>query len=138
VLPVALALLVAGVWYARPRSSALPTALDGTVSAAITTHDANGWPSKPRIVRERARVRALVAALGVDQQPPAACPADYATAAFGIVLNGGDVYGRRNVYVWSFEADAGAPVVLVVTSSGCRSGPPADAEALRRELSSTW
>jgi hypothetical protein len=138
VIAVGIALVVAGVWYARPHSRPVPTALEGTVSVAITRHDANGWPSKPRILRDRPRVRAFVAALGVDEQPAAACPADYATAAYGIVLNGSDIYGRRNVYVWSIESTVPTvPTVLVVTSSGCRSGPSVDAEAVRRELSST-
>ena len=100
-------------------------------------------PSKPVFVREPARVRRIVEALGVDGQPSVVCPPDYASAELGLLLSGRDVYARRNIYVWGLFVDAvepdaadGArpPNVVVVSSSGCRGGPPGDTVALRREL----
>jgi len=133
-IAVGAALVVAGAWCARPRSAPVETALEATVAVRISRHDAFGVPSAPSSLREPARVRALVEALGVDAQPSAPCPPDYASAEVGLLLSGRDVYARRNVYVWDLSADGGAPRVLVVSSSGCRGGPPADAAALRRAL----
>src|SRR5204862_541523 len=79
----------AGWWLRAPRPETPATA---TVSIRITRHDALGMPGKPAIVRDPARVRALVAALDVDRQPPIPCPPDYAAAEVGIVLSGQDVY----------------------------------------------
>jgi hypothetical protein len=121
---------------------------DTTFQAArITRHDVSGVPGKPVIVREPARVRGIVEALGVDaltrdtDTPPVACPADYATAELGIQLAGRDVYSSRSVYVWGLTRasmsagdDAGAATVVVVSSEGCRQGPIANRTTLEREL----
>lgn len=136
-IAVLAALVVAALWFGRRRTPTLPTALEGTVMITLARHDALGQPSKPERIRDRARVRAIVAALDVDGQPPAACPSDYATAEIGLVLGGADVYSRRNVYLWRVlepRGEADPPVVLVVTESGCSSGPPADAARLRQEI----
>ena len=125
------AVLVAALWFARQRPAEIRPALESTVMVTVTRHDSFGIPGRPVTVRERDRVRAIVAALGIDEQPDLRCPPDYASAEVGIVLGGADVYARRNVYVWALEHD---PRVVVVSSSGCRGGPPADATALRREL----
>jgi hypothetical protein len=130
------ALVVAAVWFARERPKAARPALESTLVVTITRHDAFGMPGKRITLRDRDRVRALVGALGVDQQPEVRCPPDYATAEIGMTLGGGDVYARRDAYVWDLEAgDGGAsPRVVVVSSGGCRGGAPADVVALRREL----
>ena len=94
-------------------------------------------PGPPAAVRDPAKVRELVGALDVDAHPVVTCPPDYATAELGIVLSGRDVYARRNVYVWGLFSDAGSPSVVVVSSSGCRGGPPSDVGALR-ELIATF
>jgi hypothetical protein len=135
-LGVGAALAVAAAWYARPGEAVPESAAAGTVAVRITRHDAAGVPGQPVSIRDRTRVRALVEALGVDAQPPVTCPPDYASADLGLVLSGRDVYARRTVYVWDLAgADAGtATSVLVVSPSGCRGGPPADAAALRREI----
>lgn len=135
-LGVGAALVVAALWWRRPHTPSAEPAIEATVAARISRHDALGIPSKPVVVREHAKVRALVGALDVDAHPPLPCPPDYATADIGIVLTGRDVYARRNVYVWGLAADAGSPNVLVVSSAGCRGGPPADASALRDLISS--
>jgi hypothetical protein len=137
VIGVGVALAVAALWFARQRPEVARSALESTVTATVTRHDSFGMPEKPLTLRDRARVRALVAALGVDGQPPVRCPPDYASAELGILLGGADVYARRNVYVWGLRGDGGDggdTRVVVVTSSGCRGGPPADAPSLRREL----
>jgi hypothetical protein len=128
---VGVALVVAGYWYGRARTPNVESALDGTVALRIVRHDAQGIPGKPVVVKEPPRVHAIVAALGVDSQPPAPCPADYASAELGIHLSGHDVYARRDVYVWDLQLE---PSVLVVTSGGCKRGPPADGAALRKLL----
>jgi hypothetical protein len=131
---VAVALVVAASWCGRSRVPVVETAVQSTVSVRITRHDALGMPSRTAAVRERARVRTIVEALGVDAFGPMTCPPDYAAAEFGLVLSGRDVYARRNVYVWDLFADAGSARAVVVSSSGCRGGPTADAAALRREM----
>lgn len=134
-LAVGAALVVTAVWWGRANVPAVPqSAVDAIVAVRITRHDELGMPSKPIPVRERARVRAIVEALGVDAQPTATCPPDYASAEIGLLLVGADVYARRNVYVWNLFGDAGAPSILVVSSGGCRGGAPADAGVLRGEL----
>jgi hypothetical protein len=133
----AVALGVAAIWYARPRAEQPESARAATVAVRITRHDVLGMPAASANVRAPPRVGAIVAALDVDALAPAPCPADYASAEVGIVLSGRDVYARRDVYVWDLSADAGAvPRVVVVSSAGCRAGPPADTAALRRELAS--
>jgi hypothetical protein len=133
-IAVGVALVVAGVWCGRAQTPAVETAEQGTVAVRISRHDALGMSPPPIGVRDPARVRALVRALGIDAQPETKCPPDYASAELGLLLTGRDVYARRNVYVWGVLSDAGAPIVLIVSSSGCRGGPPADAVALRQEL----
>ena len=130
-LGVGAALVVALIWWLRPHEPVVERAVEATVAVRISRHDALGIPSNPVTLRERAKVRALVEALDVDAPPPVPCPPDYATADVGIVLTGRDVYSRRNVYVWGLGADAGSPNVLVVSSAGCRGGPPANASAVR-------
>lgn len=133
-IAVVAALVVAALWFGQRRPPELPSANDGTILVTITRHDTLGQSSKPERIRDRARVRALVRALDVDGKVPAPCPADYASAELGLVLGGADVYARRNVYLWNVLGDAGAPIVLVVTESGCSSGPPADLDRVRQEI----
>ena len=139
-LGVGAALVIAALWWRRPRTPVVEPAVDATVAVRISRHDALGMPSKPVMIREPSKVRAIVEALDVDAHPTVTCPPDYASAELGITLTGRDVYARRNVYVWSLSsipsADGGAPTVLVVSSSGCRGGPPADSAALRDLISS--
>jgi hypothetical protein len=134
---VGAALLVAALWWRRPRTPVVESALEGTVSVRISRHDALGFASKPVVVRDPKRVRALVEALGVDAHGPIACPDDYATAEVGLLLSGRDVYARRNVYVWAVLGDGGAgvrPSVVMSSSAGCRGGEPANAQRLRELL----
>ncbi|MDF2694362.1 MAG: hypothetical protein K0S65_2745, partial [Labilithrix sp.] len=133
-LAVGAALVVAAVWWRRPRTPAVETAVEATVAVRITRHDALGVPSKPVTVRAPAHVRAIVEGLAVDGLLTEVCPPDYASADVGLVLSGRDVYARRNVYVWDLFTDGGAPRVLVTSSSGCRGGAPADAQRLRELL----
>jgi hypothetical protein len=133
---VGAALVVAGLWWRRPPAPVAEAAVDSTVAVRISRHDPFGIPGPPLPVREKGKVRALVEALAVDVHPGVPCPPDYATAELGIVLSGRDVYARRNVYVWGLSGDGGPSRVLVVSSSGCRGGPPADATALRELISS--
>ena len=149
-LGVGVALVIAALWWRRPRTPVVEPAVEATVAVRISRHDAFGMPSKPVTIREPSKVRATVEALDVDAHPTVTCPPDYASAELGITLSGRDVYARRNVYVWGLSsipvgawgqdsgptADGGAPAVLVVSSSGCRGGPPADATALRDLISS--
>jgi hypothetical protein len=133
VVGVVVALGVVGAWCRR--AAAPPSsALEGTVGLAVTRHDRFGVPARPIPVKDRARVRAVVGALGVDVLPEVPCPPDYTSAELGILLTGGDVYARKNVYVWGLSGDAGRASVLVVTSTGCRGGPAANQAALAREL----
>lgn len=157
---IAAAIAVGAIAGAKWRSARAPRpAVESTLAIRITQRDAAGLPEKKSVVREPARVRALVDALGVDRHESAACPPDYAEAPVGIVLSGADVYARRNVYVFGFDggdagtSDAGASdasvggtstgdagaagaaiSVVSVTSAGCRVGPPADVDSLRREM----
>lgn len=149
-LGIATALAVGAIAVAKWRTARAPrAAVESTVAIRITRRDAAGLPEKKSVVREPAHVRALVEALGVDRHESAACPPDYAEAPVGLVLSGTDVYARRNVYVFGFDAgdasdagsagSAGGPgtalvSVVSVTSAGCRVGPPADLGALRREI----
>jgi hypothetical protein len=134
-LGVALAVVVAAFAFARRRPPAEARVVDTTRAARIVRRDRVGLPEKKGTIRELARVRSLVEALGVDQLAAAECPADYADADVGIVLSGDDVYARRNLYVFGLLGDAGASTsVLSVTSAGCRRGPPADLAVVRREL----
>ena len=128
---VSAALVIAGVWWSRPRTPVVEPTVESTVAVRISRHDAFGIPSPPVVLRERTKVRALVEALAVDAQPDVPCPPDYATAELGMVLSGGDVYARRNVYLWGLFGDAGSPTVVVVSTSGCRGGPPGDATLVR-------
>lgn len=144
-LALALGVLAMGRW----RTARAPKdASESTIAVRITKRDATGLPSRKSVLREPARVRALVEALGVDGHPMGKCPPDYAEAPLGIVLSGADVYSRRNVYVFGGDGDGGvanplSPVkvgssadmtVVTVTSAGCRVGAPADAAALAREI----
>ncbi len=133
---VGAALLVAALWWWRPRAPIDKAATESTVAVRISRHDALGMPSSPVSVGDPTKVRALVEALAVDAHPSVPCPPDYSSAELGIVLAGRDVYARRNVYVWTLFADGGLPTVLVVSSAGCRGGPPADPSALRDLVSS--
>ncbi|MBX3263791.1 MAG: hypothetical protein KF782_29225 [Labilithrix sp.] len=169
---VGAALVVVAIWWRRPRTPAVESAVDATVAVRVSRHDALGMSPPPTSVRDRARVRAIVEALGIDAHPVVPCPPDYASAELGLLLSGRDVYARRNVYVWHLfdaspvegaeagaaspgnGAEAGAaspgngaeapgdggaraaPVVVVVSSSGCRGGRPSDAARLRALLSS--
>src|SRR5688572_8574272 len=74
------ALLVAVLWLFRSRVPVEESALASTTSLRVTMHDGFGMPSSPVAIRDPARVRTIVAALGVDQQPAIVCPPDYATA----------------------------------------------------------
>ncbi len=112
-----------------------PEAAQSTLAVRITERDRSGLPTKKSAIRDPARVRALVVALGVDDHPMGPCPADYADAPIGIVLSGADVYARRNVYVFAAptagEGGAEGASIVTVTSAGCRVGPPADPAAMR-------
>lgn len=135
---VSASLIVAAAWCNRAqRPPVRETAAQAIVAVRITKHDALGMASaEPRVVRDPPRVRALVEALGIDAHPIVSCPPDYASAELGLLLTGRDVYARRNVYVWGLHDPDASPVgdahVVVVNSSGCRGGPPADASVLRR------
>jgi len=129
---VLVACAIAGVAVARHRATRVPRAVESTLSVRIVQRDDMALPERKGVVRDVARVRAIVLALGVDDHPDGPCPADYAAAEIGLVLGGSDVYARRNVYV--FGEDLASASVVSVTSAGCRVGPPADPAALRREL----
>jgi hypothetical protein len=132
---VAIALVIGAIAYQRRRLPVETRAVETTRVVRVVRRDGMGLPEKKALLREPAHVRSLTEALGVDGHPIAECPADYAEAELGIVLSGGDVYARRNVYVFGLLGDAGtAPRVVSVTSAGCRSGPPADLPTLRSEL----
>lgn len=94
----------------------------------IVRHDTAGFPARRSVVREPARVRALVEALGIDHHQAGACPADYADADLWLTLSGSDVYAKRNVYV--FGIGDKAPTVVTVTTAGCLIGAPTDVAAL--------
>lgn len=153
-IAVGAALVVVAIWWRRPPAIAVERAVDATVAVRISRHDALGMSPPPTSVREPTRVRAIVEALGIDEHPAVPCPADYASAELGLLLSGRDVYARRNVYVWhladgasgdggaaaavgaSGDGGAEAPLVVVVSSSGCRGGRPSDIARLRALLSS--
>ena len=130
-LAVAGALVASAAWFARLRAPQVETITDATVAVHIRRHDAFGVPSSPIIVRDRTRLRALLASLALDTQPALPCPPDYATAEVGLLLTGRDVYARRNAYVWDLTS---APHVIVVDSTGCRGGAVPDPAALRDTL----
>ncbi|MBS2016208.1 MAG: hypothetical protein JST00_25220 [Deltaproteobacteria bacterium] len=137
---VAIAIVIGGLSLAKWREARAPAAAKVSIVAVrITRRDALGLPSKKSVLREPARVRALIDALGIDTHPVGTCPPDYADAPIGIVLSGLDVYARRNVYVFGGSgaeagSGAGAPSVVTVTSAGCKVGPAADAAAMEREI----
>jgi hypothetical protein len=137
---VAAAIVVAAIAFSRRHGAIEVRAVDATVAVRIVRRDRAGLPEKQSVVRERARVRAITEALGVDVHPSRECPADYAEAEIGIVLVGNDVYARRNVYVFGLLGDGGSggsgASVVSVTSAGCRVGPPVDRTSLERELRS--
>jgi len=137
-LGVAIALAIGAVSIAKWRSARAPRdATESTVAVRITQRDALGLPTKKSMLRDPARVRALVEALGIDRHAVGTCPPDYAEAPIGIVLSGTDVYARRNVYVFDVGAEAGAggsASVVTVTSAGCRVGAPSDRDALMRAI----
>lgn len=126
------ALIVAAGWFARRQTTRAETVVEATIAIQITRHDAFGAPSKPTPIRDRAKVREIVESLGADSLAVGACPPDYATADIGLLLNGRDVYARRNAYVW--EVKSSAPRVVVVDETGCRVGVASDADRLRAAL----
>lgn len=135
-LAVAIALVVAASWCGLPR---MPDgeAAPAIVAVRITRHDALGMPSRTASVRDAARVRTIVSALGLDALAPMTCPLDYSAAELGFALSGRDVYARRNVYVWDLfppPEHGGSARSVVVSSSGCRGGPVLDVATLRREV----
>jgi hypothetical protein len=127
---IAAALGVAAVYALRP-TPAPKTLVQSTRSVRIVWHDRLGLAERQRGVRAPERVRALVAALGVEGHPKVECPADYSDAEVSIILFGEDTYARKTVHLWGV---VGMPTVLSVDAFGCRRGPPADVDALRREL----
>ncbi len=137
---VAVALAVGSLAVARRRGPApVVPSVESTRAVRVVRRGGSGLPEKQGTVRDPARVRAITQALGIDAHPGGECPADYAEADFGIVLAGSDVYVKRNVYVFGMLGgsahDGGADASVVsVTSAGCKIGPPADIEGLRREL----
>lgn len=131
-IAVGVALVVVAIWFAtRAKPAPAQTVAESTFTLAITRHDAFGAPSKPTRIVDHARVQAILAALGVDQQPKMTCPPDYATADVGILFTGKDIYARKNAYVWDL---AGAPRVTIVDETGCRGGTVASADGLRDAL----
>jgi len=149
IVGIGAALVVAALAVSRWHTpTELEPALESTHAVRIVRRDRTGLPEKKGTVLAPARVRAITAALGIDDHPNGPCPPDYADADFGIVLAGNDVYVRRNVYVFGLHGDAGsgagenvshgtaatAPSVVSVTSAGCRVGTPANIESLRHEL----
>jgi hypothetical protein len=135
IVGVVAAVGVAGIAIAKRNRPVEIRAVETTTAIRIVRRDGMGLPEKKATVRERAHVRALTEALGIDVHREGPCPPDYADADIGIILSGNDVYAKRNVYVFSLLGDAGEPSVVSVTSAGCRVGPPADIASLRRELS---
>jgi hypothetical protein len=137
-IAVAAALGVGAVWVARFRAPRVETALDVTHAVRAIRRDSVGFTTKQGMTRDPARVRAIIEALGVDALGPVECPPDYSASEVSVMLTGADVYARRTVYVYGLFSslrDAGdATRVIVVKSSGCRGGPPADVGSLRREL----
>lgn len=131
-IAVGCALMVVATWFARRQAPRAESVADATVTIQVTRHDAFGAPSKPTIIRDRAKVRAIVEGLGADGLPAAVCPPDYAAADVGLLLTGRDVYARRNAYLW--DAKSVAPRVVVVDETGCRAGVVTDAEQLRMLL----
>lgn len=131
-LAVAAAMVVVALWFVRRQPPRAETVSAATVALQVTRHDAFGVPSKPTIVREARRVRAILDDLGVDALAPAVCPPDYATADVGLLLTGRDVYARRNAYVW--ELLGTAPRVVLVDETGCRAGTVLNAARLRADL----
>lgn len=134
---VAASLSVVAIWATRERAPGTDaqSALEATRAARVVRHDALGFPVAQGALREPARVRALVVALGVDAQPEVPCPADYGAAEISVVLAGADAYARRSVYLFGVVTPSSErPRVLVVSSRGCRGGPPADLEGVRRSI----
>ena len=119
----------------RPRSE-LAKASDVTGAIRIVHHDRAGFPEKRAVVREPARVRALVEALGIDGHSSGPCPADYADADVWLTLSGSDVYAKRNVYVFGLETNE-TPTVVTVTTAGCVIGAPSNVPALKSALVET-
>jgi hypothetical protein len=143
IIGVGLAAAVGAIAVARRRPPIETRVVETTRAIRVVRRDRLGLPEKKGQVQKAARVRAMTEALGIDAHPAGPCPADYAEADIGIVLTGGDVYARRNVYVFGLVgsrdagdagAGGGAASVVSVTSAGCRVGPPADRAALEREL----
>lgn len=134
IVGVAVAFVVAGGAIIKRSRPVEVRVVETTRAIRIVRRDRSGLPEKKGVVGDPARVRALTEALGVDALPEGSCPPDYADADLGLVLAGDDVYVRRNVYVFALLGDAGEPSVVSVTSAGCRMGPAADVESLRREL----
>lgn len=133
---VVLALALALVWWGRHSGPVTkePT-IDAITQIRITRHDSVGAPlGRPVAVRDPRAVRSLIELLSVDELPEMPCPPDYGAAELGLLLTGGDVYVRRNVYLFALSADGGAPLIVVVSSAGCRGGPPRDVVALRRAV----
>ncbi len=137
---VSAALAIGALAVAKRRPTAeLAPAVESSVAARIVRRDCMGLPERKGVVRERPHVRQLAAALGIDQHPGGVCPLDYSEADFAAVLSGSSVYEKRHVYLFGLLDDVGdhaapPPSVVSVTSAGCRVGPPADLERLRREL----
>jgi hypothetical protein len=134
-LGIVAALVVGGlaIWR-RPKTAEVAPAMETTHAVRIVRRDRTGLPTSQGVVRDPTRVRAITEALGVDTHPSGECPPDYAAADFGIVLSGSNVYVKRNVYIFGLRSIDVQPSVVSVTSAGCRVGPPADLQGLRREL----
>jgi len=131
---LAFAIAVVGVWLAKVRAPRARPTIETTSAVRFVRHDASGLAVRQGGVRDRARVSAIVAALGIDAHPSVTCPPDYSHADVSLILSGSEIYVRRSVYVYGLDADAGAVEILSTSSAGCHRGPPADATALRHEL----
>jgi hypothetical protein len=131
---VAVALVIVLGWVLRRSAPRELPARETTAAVRFVRHDASGLVLKQGGIRDRARVRAIVDALGVDAHPAVQCPADYSHAEVSLVLSGAEIYVRKSVYLFDLADDAGVPTVLSTSSAGCHRGAPADVAALRQEL----
>lgn len=122
----------------RRRAAEPPkTILQATVMMRLVRHDAAGLVFRQAIVRDSARARAILSAVGADALPSSACLDDYTGTDADLVLVGSDAYARKTVHLYRLydgERDASPAEAVLSSARGCARGPIVDPPALRASL----
>lgn len=139
VVATAIAVVIAGVWYATRRKPAPQRpVVETATSLRLMRPDAVGFAAKTHVVRDAGEARALVRALGVDEHPSVECPTEHTGFDLSVKILGPDRYASRTAYVYGVRGDAGETFVVTASPSGCWRGPVHDRAAFERASAPLW